>query len=209
MSRKKPKDSLSRNSKHLKQYLNILIVCEGEVTEPNYFKNLVKKYRINAANVHIVGECGSAPMSVYSEAVKLYENSKMKDEIEYDKVFCVFDKDQHPTYQAAIESIRQKKCFEAILSEPCFEVWYLFHFTASTRPFDKKGSKTASQQVKTEANKLLKKYGKNENDISILHEHITTAIKNAKQVEKMGIRNPYTNVYMLVEEILESQDIKI
>lgn len=209
MSKRQPKNSLSRKSKLLRQYKNILIVCEGEVTEPNYFKSLIHKYKINAANVQIIGKCGSAPMSVYSTAVELYRVSKLKGEVEYDKVYCVFDKDQHHTYQAAVESIRQKKNFEAILSDPCFEVWYLLHFMQSSKPFDKKGSKTASQQVKSEATKLLKKYAKNENDLSILHQNLATAISNAKQMESRGITNPYTNVYMIVEEIFEDHKIAI
>lgn len=209
MARKKPKNILSRGSRNFEQHSHILIVCEGEVTEPNYFKGLINKFKINVANVHIVGECGAAPISVYKEAERLYEKSKLKNEVKYDKVFCVFDRDEHNSYSNAISSIKNKDCFEAIISNPCFEVWYLFHFSNSSKPFHKKGSKTASQQVKSDAGTLLNTYGKNKNDISILYDKLPTAIENAKLIAKQGHENPYTNVYKIVESIITTQGKKI
>jgi RloB-like protein len=45
----------------------------------------------------------------------------------YDAVWCVFDVDTHDTLDAAIaEASRQS--FQVAVSNPCFELWLLWHF---------------------------------------------------------------------------------
>ena len=46
---------LKRNRAKRAPYERVLIVCEGEKTEPLYFKDLVSYYRLNTANVEICG----------------------------------------------------------------------------------------------------------------------------------------------------------
>jgi len=56
----------------------------------------------------------------------------------------VFDRDEHSSYSAAIEKVRQLDCakknkertpivFRAVPSNPCFELWYLLHFVDHSR----------------------------------------------------------------------------
>jgi len=97
---KKAKDLKRRKSKRA-AYDKVLIVCEGEKTEPNYFKELVIFYAINTANVAIDGSCGSSPISVVRQAVKLYKSEAKKGD-PYDRVYCVFDRDSHSTYDEAL-----------------------------------------------------------------------------------------------------------
>ncbi|WP_199720954.1 RloB family protein [Neisseria chenwenguii] len=61
----------ARNTKELKRqkdrksYKRILIVCEGEKTEPNYFIGIRSYYRLHTANIEISGDkCGSDPKSI-------------------------------------------------------------------------------------------------------------------------------------------------
>ena len=60
----------------------ILIVCEGENTEPSYFN----QFRLSSATVKPVGE-GYNTLSLVSRAIEL------ANEKNYEKVWCVFDKD--------------------------------------------------------------------------------------------------------------------
>ena len=47
--------SLLRAKAKLSPYDVVLIVCEGEKTEPNYFEELKDAFRLNNANVKICG----------------------------------------------------------------------------------------------------------------------------------------------------------
>lgn len=75
-----------------------LIVCEGEKTEPNYFryfKNKLPKHLLNT--VELIGE-GDNTLNVVKKAISL-KLDRLKDPItpEFDEVWAVFDKDDFPT----------------------------------------------------------------------------------------------------------------
>lgn len=83
---------LKRRAVRRESYAKILIVCEGEKTEPNYFIGARDHYKLNTANVEVTGECGSDPMSIVNFAKQRYRQEKDLGD-SFDKVFCVFDKD--------------------------------------------------------------------------------------------------------------------
>ena len=71
---------------------------------------------------------------------------------EFDRIFCVFDRDGHQNYQQALDKIAgspmgKKGKLQAITSVPCFEIWILLHFGYSTAPFVKTGNKSACDKV--------------------------------------------------------------
>ncbi|EEV0091318.1 RloB domain-containing protein [Escherichia coli] len=70
-------NEFKRVSKARAQMKKILIVCEGEKTEPAYFTDFIKHCRISTASiVEISGECGSSPMNVVSWAKEKYNTEK-------------------------------------------------------------------------------------------------------------------------------------
>ena len=71
--------ALKRRASRRSSYDKVLIVCEGEKTEPNYFNELVHYYKLNTANVEIDGSCGSSPRSVLKRAEKLAKIEKLKN----------------------------------------------------------------------------------------------------------------------------------
>jgi hypothetical protein len=131
--------SLRRRAPIREPYDYVLIVCEGGKTEPNYLNELIAHLRLSSTNVRVTGDCGSAPSSVVAEAIRLFRNDP-----EFDRVYCVFDRDDHADYQTACNRMRSKRLrnkvgrnvvFEAITSIPCFEYWILLHFEYTTTPF--------------------------------------------------------------------------
>ena len=64
----KAERELSRRKSKRSSYEKVLIVCEGEKTEPNYFNEQVNHYKLNSANVAVDGKCGSSPKSVFERA---------------------------------------------------------------------------------------------------------------------------------------------
>jgi hypothetical protein len=123
-------------------YPLVLIVCEGEKTEPAYFEEIRQKWRIPALNwVILPSELGTGP-----EKVVEYAELKARQEGRWEEVYCVFDRDDHLHYTNAIlkaQSINGKIKtkgkesvtirFAAIPSDPCFELWFLIHFQPITR----------------------------------------------------------------------------
>lgn len=97
MARKK----LIRESKQRTPNLRILIITEGEKTEPNYFNGLKRYYRIKTAKIVITGKCPSDPNLIVNEAQKMYKKS-YNERNEYDYIYCVFDKDNPEKYNAAM-----------------------------------------------------------------------------------------------------------
>ena len=64
--------ALQRRAARRAPYAKILIVCEGEKTEPNYFNGVKDHYGLNSANIEICGECGADPLSIFKYAKQRY-----------------------------------------------------------------------------------------------------------------------------------------
>ena len=96
----------------------ILIVCEGENTEPSYFN----QFRLTSARVQSVGE-GYNTISLTNRALELSREGR------YDQVWCVFDKDDFADedFNGAIR-IAQANNFGVAYSNQSFEYWLLLHF---------------------------------------------------------------------------------
>ena len=205
-------EDLKRRERRRSQYERILVVCEGSKTEPVYFRALVDEYKLNTTNVEITGDCGSSPINVVNHALALYREEKKSGGI-YDRVYCVFDKDNHDSYQQAIDKInclRPKNTFIAIKSVPCFEYWLLQHFIYSTQEFTKAGNKSPCDSLIAELKKHIPSYRKggiNSKILKILLANTQQAIHNSKQskqaAEDTGNDNPSTEVHILVEYFLE------
>lgn len=203
----------ARKAKSLKRlpakrdpYDVVLIVCEGGKTEPNYFRELRDAFRLNTANIQIVGkECGSAPRNVVSFAIEKYKQEKG-----YDRVYCLFDKDRHPTYNEALTRVRDTNLAKghsiyAITSVPCFEIWLLLHFHYTTRAFGGRGPDTSiCAEVIEELQRDLPDYTKGMKDLfARLQDRLDEALDNASRLkvynESVGSDNPSTEVHKLVE----------
>ncbi len=99
--RAKKAADLKRKKAIRQPYPKVLVVCEGEKTEPRYFAGLKDHYHLNSANIEICGDCGSEPLKIFHEARDRYRDEKANGD-PFDRVYCVFDKDSHGTYQRAM-----------------------------------------------------------------------------------------------------------
>ena len=114
--RKEP--SLERPVAELTEKPSILIVCEGENTEPSYFN----QFRITSAKVKSVGE-GYNTISLVYRALALSQQGN------YDQVWCVFDKDDFNDndFNSAVQ-IAVANNFGVAYSNQSFEYWLILHF---------------------------------------------------------------------------------
>jgi hypothetical protein len=73
----------------------ILIVCEGELTEKNYFDNLRAEYRISSVHIRVIGK-GRRGQTLVKEALTIARQMDLTSKKlsgTRDQVWCVFDRD--------------------------------------------------------------------------------------------------------------------
>lgn len=127
--------ALARKQGQRPPYDRVLIVTEGGKTEPLYFGDIRQQNRVPSAHITIMPSAlGTEPLQVVDFAWQAFLQDKA-----YERVFAVFDRDQHPTYhnalaraaaldQSAKNDERKPVRFLAVPSVPCFELWLLLHF---------------------------------------------------------------------------------
>jgi len=181
-------------------YPKIVIVCEGEKTEPNYFNGLRDELKLSNARVEITGKGASNPMGVVSFAEKRYKEDKDAG-FPFDRVFCVFDRNDHGDYDEALQKIvkvrGKEDVFNAKVSVPSFEYYLLLHYEYTTSP-------CTSAQALTRLKKHIGGYTKGKKDIfAITCDKLETAKSNARKsltaARKSGSDNPLTEVHELVQ----------
>lgn len=206
-------NELRRQQPQRASYDKVLIVCEGEKTEPLYFRELIDHYEIHSANVRISGDCGSDPVSVVEHGLKLYNEEKSSKSGAFDRVYCVFDRDDHPNYQHALDIVYGKKSNGYLFlatSTPCFEYWLLLHFIYTTAPYSSVGGVSAGATVLKELQNYWPEYAKANSGIFVSRlDQLEFAKANAarafEEAEKSHTDNPTTHIHELIEYL---QNIK-
>nr|VFK16170.1 MAG: RloB-like protein [Candidatus Kentron sp. LPFa] len=202
---KKARELVRRKARRA-SYAKVLIVCEGEKTEPNYFKGMIDHYELNSANVEIADHRGADPIGIFTHARQRYREMKdMGDP--FDRIYCVFDKDTHAKYQESLDAIARAtppKTYFAINSVPCFEYWLLLHFTYTCKPYQSLADCSACGQISSDLKHYLPDYTKGERDtFSKLIDQLQFAKENAaralREAESNRTDNPSTKVHELVK----------
>jgi hypothetical protein len=200
-SRRMAPNAYARRSPIKEPYDVVLIVCEGQKTEPAYFNRLRAVRRLSSANIFITPAGGSDPMSIVQHGEA--------ELAAYDRVFCVFDRDTHANYDQALARIANSVAGQAgqligITSTPCFELWILLHFKFHAAPIQSAGTQSACDRVIRELRRFKAGYTKAAKDTyDALEPMLPTAMTNAGRLQadnrKTGSRNPGTNVHELVQ----------
>ncbi len=221
-SRKKQKKQ--RNKRKLKD--SILIICEGEKTEPLYFKG----FPVAGVKVEVQGT-GRNTLSLIEEAEKRWRNLAETNQEYYENLWCVMDRDSFPddNYDNAFAKIealekkfRKKKyrkhmahnfTAQIAYSNEAFELWYILHFSYLTTgihrsQYEKMLSKHLGHPYKKnspEMYRVLRNLEKNTDT----NQGIKFAINNAQKLRE-GIpdheihkKNPSTTVDLLVQELFK------
>jgi len=193
-------------------YKEILIVCEGKKTEPNYFTGLAAYLRVLGVRA-LQLQAKSTPKEI--SRVAFEELSKNPDD--YQAVFCVYDvdHDSKPMMASAADAAQFIKkrpkfpevVFMAIPSTPCFEIWLLLHFVKSDKPYQKTAAMAAQYQLLRDLKAHLPKYEKGRPDIfeyvrQCAPDGLATALANAKWL-CARTKNPYTLIHEVVGYISE------
>lgn len=202
---------LQRQKRERARNKRYLIVCEGTKTEPHYFGELLEDLGIRPQVARIAPNDGVSPDRVVAHALYLYDEDATGGDA-YDAVYCVFDRDKHTTFEAAVQRTKDLsaagKPLIAITSNPCFEFWLLLHFGYSDQPFHAAGKKSVGDQAVAalKSKPEFAAYGKGKRGIyGALKDKIADALANAAQLrahrDATGSVNPATDVDELVKAI--------
>jgi hypothetical protein len=190
----------------------ILIVCEGQVTEKEYFvgfKNACHNPRVEI-EFHPDQGVPKTLVEMARERKKRAERDAKRegdDNIAFDEVWCVFDIDEHPNIPDAVQMARDNGILLAI-SNPAIELWLLLHFR------DHPGMKGRRQ-----VGKLLKAFDTNYDKHVDYHgkysDGYSDACRRAEKLEDTATivtgeiheHNPSTGVYKLTESIRGDSDL--
>jgi hypothetical protein len=199
-------DTSRRNHATRKAKSVILIATEGNnKTETNYFRSLSRnscKYVVQFAHGN------------ETDPIKLLGHLKddfLKNQLDADEGDCAFvvlDLDCDEARANTIRNlVKEAVPFQFIVSNPCFEVWFLDHFRFSTGEF--RDSKAVVAELKRE----VPDYEKNMDLTDLLLSSTDKALKNEEKVvdaqEQCGKHwisadcNPRTDVPVIVKMLSE------
>lgn len=208
-SRKRNSKSLRRRKPSIEPREVVLIVCEGEKTEPHYFTALRKQLGLSSIEVQVCGkECGPAPKSVVEFAKeKKAESRSSTTKVEYDAVWCVIDREApnaNPDLPGVVRMARDNN-LNVALSNPCFEYWYICHFEHTGSPL------ANCAAAVTRLRKHFTNYSKGDPAIvEVLLPKTEIAIDNSRNIlkergydETLIHCNPSTHVHRVVEHLLD------
>ena len=117
-------DSLRRRPPRREPKRRLLIVTEGEVTEPEYFKALQHhcKALLEIRSAGVPKTCVEMAVNLLAKDAQNFKDSKLQ----FDEAWCVFDVDNHSLDEAKQQAKVNK--IRLAVSNPNFELWLLLHF---------------------------------------------------------------------------------
>lgn len=197
-----------RNSSVRKRNRLIFVAAEGNnKTEYNYLQSFSNRKN---NRFRFVSGNSTDPVNIANELIGKMESEGFDSEYG-DLAFCLIDgdvKQKKDEQISQIDIIAADKGFQVIVSNPCFEIWFLNHFNS----FNTKQYKSSKEAV-NELKKTIPNYEKNSKDMyDRTCDKIELAIKNSKLQEKTALENgkifhtaefqPATEMYKVVEELL-------
>ena len=203
------RNKLDRKIATRANHKRVLIVTEGH-TERNYFEEIKRTYKLSA--VVIKRSSGTSPLNVVEYANNLFSKGDggLYRKGDFDEVYAVFDRDIHASYFDALSLAEQlgnkqkmsKKhpvVFEAIPSNPCFELWLLIHFQDVSTLMHR-------HDVFTRVQAKLPGYEKGDEGIySRTSDKLDDAIRRAHAMNDSSSPysqdKPYTGIVVLVENL--------
>lgn len=198
------------------------IACEGKKTEYKYFKGIMDnkvEIKINPL-IEIIPinhdpNTGSNPLHIYQEAIEAIKTAP--NYLAGDDLCIIVDRDRSSFSEAQYTQLLQADTNKEIrfcVSNPCFELWLLLHFSDCSEYSQNDIFENAKDGNRTYVEKcLMAKLGGSYNKARIHFEDnfkdkIRIAILNSKLYEtsltelkdKIG-----TNIGLLIEEMLDKE----
>ncbi|WP_114725898.1 RloB family protein [Vibrio cholerae] len=210
MSPKKRREprSLKRKGGNKQPKIKIVAFCEGKNTEPQFLRDFSIQNGNGLVDVQPIPAAG-VPLTIVQKAVihkKELEAlaAKSNDPIDSKfQVWAVYDRDEHPNIPQAFDMAFAND-IKVAYSNPCFELWPMLHFREQNASIHRHAlQKDLGKEIKTYNVK-----GSKSVTLGSLKDDYATARQRAININKRHIAvsadkpNPYTDVYLLFDEII-------
>ena len=198
-----------RNTGNRQRKSVILLAAEGNnKTERLYFGAFADE----RCNIRFAKGNDTDPLHLANSLLNEYKRLELDSELG-DSVFCLVDGDLSSQQEKRIlqaENKLSKICGVMIVSNPCFEIWFLCHYGFSTKQF------SSGQEVIETLKQYIPDYSKGKkNMFDLLQEKTINGLANAKRLEHYHLTagnnikqydcQPRTDVYKVVEQILKQK----
>ncbi|MFK5648048.1 RloB family protein [Ornithinimicrobium sp. LYQ121] len=121
----RPSRDIGRRRRPRQERQRLLVVTEGEVTEPQYVQGLLQHFRRSGVTVRsaLTKGVGRDPVRVLQHA----ERVAREDPEGFDSVWLLVDVDDHAHLDECLRGAAREG-YMTVVSNPCFEIWLLWHF---------------------------------------------------------------------------------
>lgn len=207
----RPSRTSKREPGERRKLPRILIVTEDDVTEPNYLDDLRQDEILPSVVVDPAPR--SEPWSVVDYALKEFLSGDGEED-EYERLYCVFDRDDHDRFEGAIERLKRManngNSVHCIYSIPCFEYWILLHFNqmGPLKYYTGSGSPCSEVVKDIESESHIDNYQRAKSNIYSETSHlIEEAIQNANSMwgqngqRELNDPHPRTRMHKLVTDL--------
>jgi hypothetical protein len=210
---KSDKSSVQRKGETLDQRKLVILACEGEKTEVNYFRSvfeeLKQKKQLASGSCVIAKHSHTNPTGVLSDLLnhKTEFGGTYKD---FQHRWIVIDRDPERTnggghtvedFQSAINQSSKHKVNVA-WSNPCFELWILLHYDLRESSIDRDDFSSKLRD------RLGREYSKNDTEIfNTIRSRLDVALRNSRTLydrskgKQPHENNPCTTIFQLIESV--------
>jgi hypothetical protein len=181
----------------------VLVVCEGRVTEREYLEGLRLHFANRLVRVKYFGS-GAVPITLVERAIASMSDAEEEalrqsdSNLRYDEVWCVYDVDDHHHLQEA-RDLANGNGINVAISNPCIELWLLLHFADQT-----------AYLWRTEARRRLRAHVPDFDKHVDFKQYVTGYQDACRRATQLAARhgalgedgaNPSTSVSLLTEKI--------
>jgi len=215
-------DSFARPAAQTRPPKSILIVTEGQNTEPLYFKNLANHWSLHPHVTTIEPGGEGIPANLVDTALNVIKQRAADEKAgklpfnqlgSFDEKWIVFDT-EHAARQGRLEDgieLAKKHNIGIAHTTPCFEFWLTLHYALKARPMDTcaEACKLFEEAAKLPKGSYSKDKGAAAELIGKLICRVPDAVKNADLLFKQNVdepfpANPSTSVQDLVRSMHEA-----
>lgn len=211
MGAQSPRARRSRPRPTRERHRRILVVCGGKVTEPAYLAHLNSRLRTSGVRVEIA-RSGKDSESLVREAIQSRARETKQAQAAddpgnvYDEVWVMFDVDDFDTGIPRALTLAEANGIRCALSNPCFEIWLVWHITDANAFVTTRGAQQRAQECGATQRGSAKsiELGPLTGNYSQARARAIRAAREHEDLRRVfPDDNPRSDVYQLVDSILD------